>query len=238
VMTDAPAPADLPQPLTERTRVLLPGIYAWLLTVALPVFAHGVHTMARLAAVLGLLALLATTLLDARHEALARVLGIYVFLGLAALTWALLGADFSPVHLDRLRTALGSLGWVLYAFGWGRLRAPDRPVKAASIAPGAPLVPRARLDRRAMPLVGAAVVAALTFEALAFRVDRPEHAVLAHATATACALLVLGAGTRVALAQGLRTELPSGSTRLNAITVRGAVLAVLFGVGLLWAALK
>lgn len=236
-MTDTPAPAALPQPLTERTRVVLPGVYAWLLTVELPVLARGVHTGPRVVAVLALLALLATPFADVRRPVLGRVLGIYVFLGLSALTWALLGSDFSPVHLDRLRSALGSLGWVLYAFGWGRLRTPE-PAVPPRIAPGAPLVPRARLDRRALPVVGVAVVAALSFEALAFRVDRPEHAVLAHATATACALLVLGAGTRVALAQGTRTELPSGNTRLYAIAVRGAVLAVLFGVGLLWAALK
>ena len=37
---------------------------------------------------------------------------------------------------------------------------------------------------------------------------------------------------------GTRLELSSGSTRLNAVAVRRAVLSVLFGVGLVWAALK
>ena len=36
-MTDPPAPAEV-MPLVERTRVLLPGLYAWLLTVELPAF--------------------------------------------------------------------------------------------------------------------------------------------------------------------------------------------------------
>jgi hypothetical protein len=235
-MTDTPAPAEL-MPLLERTRVLLPGLYAWLLTVELPVLARGVHAAPRLTALTALGALAAALLVGGRRLELARALGIYGFLGFSALTWALLGSDFSPVHLDRVRAALGTLGWVLYAFGWGRLRV-GPPATTPSIAPGAPLVARAKRDRRSLPVVVFAVLAALLFEALAFRVDRVEHAVFAHATATACALLVLGAGTRVALAQGSRSELPSGSVRLNAITVRGALLAVLLGVGLLWAALK
>ena len=235
-MTDTPAPAEL-MPLAERTRVLLPGLYAWLLTVELPVLARGVRASARLTALAALAALVAALIVGGRRAPLGRALGIYAFLGLVVLTWVLLGSDFSPLHLDRVRTALGTLGWVLYAFSWGRLR-PAPPDVEATIAPGALLVARSRLHRHSVPIVVFAGLSALVFEGLAFRVDRPEHAVLAHATAGACALLVLGAGTRVALAQGSRSELPSGTTRLNAVAVRGAVLSVLFGVGLLWAAIK
>jgi len=236
-MADTSPPAPL-MPLAERTRVLLPGLYAWLLTVELPVLGRGVRAGPRVAALAALAALLAALLVAGRRHELARALGIYAFLGLSALTWALLGSDFSPIHLDRVRTGLGTLGWVLYAFGWGRMRAPSPFDVDPRIAPGAPLVPRGRLDRRSLPVVVLAVLAALTFEALAFRVDRPEHAVLAHATAAACALLVLSTGTRVALAQGIHRDVSSGTTRLNAVALRGAVLAVLLGLGLLWAALK
>lgn len=234
-MAETPAPPE-PLPLAERTRVLLPGAYAWLLTVGLPVAARGVRLGPRVVAFAALAALVASLLLVERRPDVGRVLGIGVFVACSALTWALLGADSSPVHLDRIRTALGTLGWVLYAFGWGRVDSPARP--AAEIAPGAPLVPRSRPAPLGLPIVGFAVLAALVFEALAFRVERAEHAVLAHATAAACALLVLSAGSRLALAQGGKHELSSGSTRLNAIALRGAVLAVLVGLGLVWAALK
>lgn len=224
-------------PLAERTRVLVPGLYAWLLTVGLPVMARGVRAPPRLAAAGALATLLLGLLVAGRRLDVARVLGIYLFVLCSALTWSLLGSDLSPVRLDRVRTALGTLGWVLYAFGWGRVRV--LPAEhGAHVAPGAPLVARSRLHRRALPIVAFAVLAALVFEGLAFRVDRPEHAVLAHGVAVACALLVLSAGARVALAQGARLELASGSTRLNAVAFRGPVLAVLFGLGLLWAALK
>jgi hypothetical protein len=224
-------------PLAERTRVLLPGLYAWLLTVELPALARGISLGPRLAAVAALMALILSVVAAARQLELARILGIYVFIGCSVLTWALIGSDLSAVHADRIRAALGMLGWVLYAFGWGRMRLPV-PATDANLVPGSPLIARARLHRRSVPVVVFAVVLALVLEALAFRVDRAEHAVLGHATAAACALLVLAVGGRVALVQGVRVELSSGSTRLNAVAVRGAVLSVLFGVGLVWVALK
>lgn len=235
-MTDA-APSEV-LPLAERTRVLLPGFYAWLLTVGLPVMARGMRAGPRLAATGGLVALIAALSVAGRRLWLARALGIYGFVFCSALTWAALGADLSPVHLDRVRTALGMLGWVLYAFGWGRVRAVTESAGALHVAAGAPLIARSRLHSRAAPIVAFAVFAALVFAGLAFRVDRAEHAVLAHAVAVACALLVLSTGSRVALAQGTRHELAPGSARLNAVALRGAVLAVLFGIGLVWAAVK
>src|SRR5689334_22763886 len=189
-MTDPPAPAEV-MPLAERTRVLLPGLYAWLLTVELPALGRGVRVSARMTAIAALVALVLSVVVAARRIELARALGIYVFLGCSVLTWALIGSDLSTVHLDRIRAALGMLGWVLYAFGWGRMRPPLPETAAANVVVGTPLIPRTRVHRRSVSVVVFAVVAALVLEALAFRVDRPEHAVLAHATAAACSLLVL-----------------------------------------------
>jgi len=236
-MTDPRVPSEV-MPLAERTRLLLPGLYAWLLTVELPAHGAGARPSARVAALAALAALVAGLIVAARRVALARVLGIHLFVGLSVLTWALVGSELSPVHVDRIRAALGMLGWVLYAFSWGRLRPPLPAMTAGSLVAAAPLIARSRLHRRSLPIVVFAIAAALVLEALAFRVDRPEHAVLAHATAAACALLVLQVGSRVALAQGSRVEISSGATRLNAVAVRGAILSVLFGIGLVWAALK
>src|SRR5689334_21963905 len=103
-MTDTPAPAP-ELPIAERTRVLLPGLYAWLLTVELPTLARGARAGARVTALLAVATLVGALIVGGRRSELGRLLGIYAFLGLCALTWALLGTDFSPVHLDRVRTA-------------------------------------------------------------------------------------------------------------------------------------
>lgn len=236
-MAEGAAPSEL-MPLSERTRVLLPGLYAWLLTVELPALSRGARPLARVTALGAMLVLVAALFFAGARLRLARALGVYAFIGLCVLTWALLGGELSPLRADRIRAATGSLGWVLYAFGWGRVRGGRVPEDEPFAVLGAPLVARSRLHRRAWPIAAAAVLAAILFGALAFRVDRPEHAVLAHATATACALVVLATSARLALAQGTRVELASGPSRLNAVAVRGAVLSVLFGIGLVWAALR
>jgi hypothetical protein len=232
--TGVPATSSRRSP--ERARVLAPGVYAWLLTVIYPAAQPGVPLAARIVAVLAVAALIAGVFLESERPTLGRWLGIHAFVGLSLVSWYLAGSAIAVGNVDPVRSALGVLGWVIYAFGWGRSRGPRVPEDAPNVLTGAPLVPRARLSKAGAPVVVFAVVAAIALEGLAFRVDRSEHALFAHAAATACALLVLGAGARIALALGGRRELPSAAMRLNAMAPPLAALAVLLGIGLVWAA--
>ena len=236
-MTEAAAPADS-APLAERARVLVPGLYAWLLTVAHPASQHDAPFAARATALAALVALAAGPFFVRDRIGLARALGIYAFVGLSLVSWSLLSTELAVERIDRLRACVGALGWLLYAFGWGSVRARGVPEDDPHVVSGARLIPRSRLPRAALLVASFAVVAAVGIEALAFRVDRREPAVLGHAVAVAVALLVLGSGARIALAQGTRVELASGSSRLNAVAVPGALLAVSLGLGLIWAALR
>jgi hypothetical protein len=236
-MTDTRAPADS-APLAERARVLVPGLYAWLLTVAHPAAQPGAPFAARAGAFAALVTLAAAPFFVRDRIAIARVLGIYGFVGLSVLTWSLLESELAVERIDRLRACVGALGWLVYAFGWGSVRAAGVPEDDPHVVSGARLVPRSRLPRASVPVAVFAVLAAVCIEALAFRVDRREPAVFAHAVAVALALLVLGTGSRIALAQGTRLDLASGTARLNGVAVPGALLAVLLGVGLIWAALR
>jgi hypothetical protein len=236
-MTEAAAPPDA-MSLVERARVLVPGLCAWSLTVAHPAAQSGAPTSARLTAFLALVALAAAPWFVRERPALARLLGIFVFVAFSALSWSLLSDELSVDRLDRLRAGLGGLGWLLYAFGWGSFRGRGVPEDDPHFVPGTPLTPRARLSRVGLSVAVVAVASALALTALAFRVDRREQAVLAHAVATALALLVLAVGARIALAQGTRLELAPAPARLNAVAVPGAALAVLLGIGLIWAALR
>ncbi len=220
----------------ERARVLAPGLYAWLLTVIVPAAQPAVPFVARLFAIVAVGALTAGVFLESERPKLGRWLGIYAFVGFSLLTWCLAGSAIAVGNVDPVRSALGVLGWVIYAFGWGRSRGSRIPEDAPNVLSGAPLSPRARLSKAGAPVVALAVVAALVLEGLAFRVDRSEHALFAHAAATACALLVLGVGARIALGLGARRELPSPTTRLNAMAPPLAALAVLLGLGLVWVA--
>jgi hypothetical protein len=222
--------------LPERARVLVPGLYAWLLTVGSPVAQPEASLAARLFAALAVAVLVAGVFLENERPKLGRALGVYAFVGSVLVAWCFAGPAIAVGNIDPTRSALGVLGWVLYAFGWGRSRGSRIPEDSPNVVAGSPLGPRARISRAGLPVVAFSVVAALALEALAFRVERQEPALFAHAVATACALLVLGVGSRVALGLGGRRELASATTRLNSMAPPIAALAVLLGLGLVWAA--
>lgn len=218
-------------------RVLLPGLVAWLITVLEPARVSGASGVARGAAVLAFVALAAGALLFASWPLVGRVLGLHAFVGCCLFAWALLGTELSPERIDPVRAALGAFAWMLFAFGWGHVRERG-PVEEALVAAGPPLQPRSRLPRTGLAVVLFAVLASLVLSALAFRVDRPDHAMFGHAAATAASLLVLAAAGRIALAQGTRHDLASPGNRLDAASVPGALIGVLLGLGLVWAALR
>jgi hypothetical protein len=218
-------------------RVLLPGLVAWLITVLEPARVAGASPIARGAAALAFVALAVGALLFASWPLVGRVLGLHAFVAFCLLAWSLLGVELSPERFDPVRAALGAFAWMLFAFGWGHVRERG-PVDETLVAVGPPLQPRSRLPRTSVAVVLFAVLASLVLTALAFRVDRPDHAMFGHAAATAASLLVLAAAGRIALAQGQRHDLASPSNRLDAASLPGALIGVLLGLGLVWAALR
>jgi hypothetical protein len=158
---------------------------------------------------------------------------------LSLLTWLLLGAGLLQNPGDPLLSALGAVGFTLYALGWGSLRRRGVvPEDGPNVIPGPPLQPRAR-PHPSVPLVfGVILVGALIPMFLAFRVTDPGRGLLAHASAILAAILTITVGSRVALGLGRRSSLPGVSERLNAAAVPLALLALLFGLGFLWLVLR
>lgn len=224
-------PARAPQQRRLVLRTLLPGLYAWLTTVAHPATFRGAPVAGRVLAFLALAALVAGPALAARGQRLGNVLGIYVFVGLCVATWLLLGEQLDLERLEPVRAALGGVGWGLFALGWGQVRelghVPEDDPKAIA---GPPLVARNQLPPGAAVALGVGVVGALVPLMLAWRVDRQDHALLAHAAAIACAVAMLYCSVRVALDRGIYT-LPPPRDRLGAATPTLSVLVVLLALG-------
>ena len=222
----------------ERANILLPGLYAWLLTIAEPATGAGVGVLARTLAFLALLALVIGPFLAPDRPLLGRGFGIYGFLGLSVLTWWQLGPAVSADQLDPLRAALGAFGWMLYAFGWGKTRGRGRvPEDDPNVVPGPSLTGRGRLSTVAWVVAGVALVGAVLPTVFAWRVDRADHAVLGHATTLAAGAAVLSAGANLALGFGQPRVERSPGSRLNSAAAALAALAVFALVGLLWLAL-
>ena len=221
--------------LRERANTVLPGLYAWLTTVALPAVNHGAPGSARLTALLALAALLAAPVFVRERPRLGRALGIFGFIGGSLLTWLLLGAGLVSNPGDPLLSALGAVAFTLYALGWGSLRRRDAvPEDSPNVIVGPPLQPRARSHRLAPIVFGAIVVSALLPVFLAFRVAEVERGLFAHAAAILAAILTITVGARVATGLGQRRALPASAERLNAAAVPLALSALLFGLGFLW----
>jgi hypothetical protein len=219
----------------ERASTILPGLYAWLTTVALPSAQHGASLAARVSALIALLALLAAPLFLDERPFFGRALGIFSFIGFSLLTWVLLGASLVQSPGDPLLSALGAVAFTLYALGWGSLRRRNAvPEDGPNVIPGQPLQPRIRPLRRT-PIVFALILAAALLPVfLAFRVVETERALFAHAVAILAAILTITVGARVALSVGQRKGLPPTAERLNGAAVPLALLALVFGLGFLW----
>ncbi len=217
-----------------RANKLLPGLYAWTATVALPATYPEVGWEARASSVAALVALVLGPWLSPARPALARLFGIHAFVGFSLVTWTLAvraGVSLAP---EPLRAALGGLGWMVYAFGWGELARPLRvPEDDPHVLGGPALAPRALLPRRASAVIGVGVVGALLLVILAWRVQRVPQTVLGHAVALAASLWILSAATEIALTEA---QSPRGSAgeRLSRASGTLSLLLVLLGVGLLW----
>jgi hypothetical protein len=228
-------PVGDPDHVVARANILLPGVYAWISTVAYPASAGHGHGFAPVAAGGALLCLLAGTALVVPRPRLGRLLGLVGFVAFAAVTWLLLGEGLDVRRLEPMRSALGGAAWALFAFGWGSVRRPRHvPEDDPRALVDDLLRPRRVLPRRAPFILGAALLLGLAPVFVAWRIVRPEHALLGHAAAFAAAVSVVSVGALVAAEQGRRRETRPARIRLVAASGTLALAGAFGALGLLY----
>ena len=230
-------------------QAVVPGIYAWAVTVApvvidlrldrgtLGVWAHGTSTVARFAALLAPLWLLAGPAAERRWDARGRVASLWGFVLSCALAWSA-----APAAAARC----GSMPLAALPVWWdGRSsRSPPPPRRcttprqdAERIVREAPLVPRRGQSKRvdSVYLAGGAPLAAL-LQGVGWRVAGAERALLVRFVALAAGLAVIGAATELALARHVRraptltgAPLRSAMAMLVALALLG-LTGVIFGL--------
>ena len=228
--------------------VLVPGLYAWLTTVAVPAARAGASAGARAAAYAALRALwrivrtillVVGVLLVFERPGWARGVGVVGFVGLCLLSWILLGSGIDLGRIHPVRACCGGVGWALYAVGWGsvhpaRCTAPSGP----PVPSGSRLAARGRLPGGAAVVLGIGVVGALLPWLWAWRVARPVHAVLAHGVALLVAVVLVSAAAHIALERGRRLPAGRPRSRLRAAAGPLSAVALLLAAGLTWWALR
>lgn len=184
---------------------------------------------------LALLALIAGPYLALYQQRLGRAVGVVGFVALCMLTWLLLGSFVDIDKLEPFQAALGGLGWVAFAFGWGTLRnIGSVPEEHPNVLEGAPLRARGQLPKGALVVVSISVVGALLCLVLAWRVERVEHALLAHGCAIACAIALLTHGAKLAIARASDRSPRTPRRRLAAASRPLVGLVLLLATGAIW----
>ncbi len=201
----------------------IPGLYAWAITVAPAAWSRGSPLLAKIASVIGLIALTTAPLVEgAAFRAVvptgeaprglaaiktwtgatwARIWSVWGFVLSSAIVWALVPGALSSARVDAIRGVLGMVGWSLFAFASaGPSLRPD-PDSAGRVVAGPTLKPRSELPRGDGAYVIVGVVLALSMQVVGWGIPVPERAVLVRLVTIACGVAVLGATTSVALAR-------------------------------------
>lgn len=219
--------------------MLLPGVYVWVSTVAQPAFARGTHPSGRVTAVLAALALVGGVVASRRGSHAGRLLGSVGFVALALVTWLLVAPALSPARLEPVRAALGSVGWALFALGWGVVRDSEHvPEDDPRSVVGAPLPARGALPVASAWVLGAAILLGALPALLAWQVARPSAALLAHAGALLACMALITSGARIAVERGRRAELPPPGIRLARGAASLGVLALVLALATVWMILR
>lgn len=207
--------------LGASAQAAIPGLYAWGMTVAPAAWSSGAPFVAKVAAAVGVLALVLAPLmeaLDSRRDGArlesastslrrprnaltrARAISLWGLTTSSVVVWMLARGAGASASMDPVRGLLGTAGWALFAFASAgpSLRiagSGDRPVAYVS-AKARPS--RARGDGA---YIAVGTVLAFGMQTFGWEAATLERAVLVHLVTVACGVAILSATSTIALAR-------------------------------------
>lgn len=219
----------------ELAQLLVPGMYAWAVTV-LPVVLQGQTIGVWISGIAApVLIICGGVALVRTHRKLGYILGIWGFVGACTTSW-LQGAWLLEVQrIDFWRAASGSIGWVLFALGWSvpwKIGSHPEDNARARIFPV--LKPHRPLSK--IPALAAliATTGSLTCLMLAWRASDSSRALLVHGIAIVCAVSMLYATAIVGVLQGNRRRPETAKARAGFALPWLFALALLAIVAVIW----
>jgi hypothetical protein len=237
----------------------IPGLYAWAITVAPAAWSRGAPIAAKVAALIGVLALVTAPLVEGAGPARpedpstsrglrslrswtgpmwARIWSVWGFVLASAIVWALVPGALSAARVDAVRGVLGMVGWALFAFASAGPALRSDADAAARVVAGATLKPRSELPRGDLGYVLVGIVLALGLQVVGWGIAVPERAVLVRLVTVVSGIAVLGATTSIALARHGRRVPAARSLRVRRALPWIVLLALLLGSGLFFSALR
>jgi hypothetical protein len=219
------------RPVLERiagigasAQAAIPGLYAWAITVAPAAWSRGAPLLAKIAAIIGVIALVTAPLVEGSGGARsdvpdyerrpllervgswtgpmwARTWSVWGFVLSSAMVWALAPSALSSARLDAVRGSLGMVGWALFAFASAGPALKSDPDSPARIIASTSMKPRSALPRGDGIYVMVGCALALVMQGIGWGVATPERAVLVRLVTVVCGIAVIGGTTSIALAR-------------------------------------
>jgi len=188
----------------------IPGLYAWSVTVAPAAWSRGAPWAAKLAAVIGVLALTLAPVLERWSPNWSRMVSVWGLVTSSSIVWLLAPAGLAPGKLDPLPAIAGMIGWGLFALASSApaLRTGARagnPRFAAANHAGQ-LRPRAPIPQGDLAYVLLGVVLAGSLQIAGWRAMPAERALLVRMVALVGGLIVLGAVSTIATSRHARAK--------------------------------
>ena len=217
--------------LGVSAQAIIPGFYAWSVTVAPAAWARGAPLIAKLIALAGLGCLGAAIILERSQPTWSRAVSVWGLVLTSTVVWALAPAALSPARLEAARGVAGMIGWALFAFA-SAAPALKRDDSHKLLVAGAPLRPRASIPRGDAIFLAGGIILALFLQTIGWHALVPERALLVRLVALASGLAVLGGATSIALARHGRRAPAKRKLRVRRALVWLLGLAVLAAVGI------
>jgi hypothetical protein len=220
--------------LGAAAQASVPGVYAWGVTVAPAAWSRGAPLLAKVAALLAVLALLGGIVGERFWEGRARTASLWGFVLSSALAWSAAPAALGPLRIDTPRGIAGMIGWALFAFASAAPALQGRR-EQQRLVDGDELVPRKALARGDAAFVTGGALVAAALQLIGWRAATAERELLVRFVALAAGLAVIGAAAEVALARHTARVKRSRSRRLRRSMALLIILALLGLTGVLFA---
>jgi hypothetical protein len=176
------------------TQAMVPGLYAWAVTMAPVGWTPGASTAARSAVAAGLASLLLGPIVERRAPNVARLAMGWGLVVSALLTWTF-ASEAAVRAFDAARGIAGMFGWAVFAFA---VASPSREPGGAVARPAA-LSPRAKRKRRDTPLLLLGIALVVALEIPGWRVESRDRALLLRVVALAGGLGIVTAAATIAV---------------------------------------
>lgn len=221
--------------LGSGTQALLPGIYAWALTIAPVGFAHGGSIIGKVAASAGFVALFGAAEATRRGKRIGQIVSVWGLALSAMATWASGISDFGVIRAEPLRMFAGLFGWTLFGFA-SAAPAVNRTVqdRATPLTSRDPELARARRRLDGWILGGAALLAA-TLQCVGWDAPTLERAVLVRLTTVCASIAVIGAAADIVVVRHVKAREEKRSLTQAVLPLVFMALFVIAAVLLGWA---